>query len=57
MGLIDSLKKYRFIFEQDEKVIEPRIVKLFRFLNEEKKTKKTRAQLLDLIKSLTDYMN
>lgn len=45
------------MLEQDEKVIEPRIVKLFRFLNEEKKTKKTRAQLLEVIKSLTDYMN
>ncbi len=57
MGLVDLLEKYKFIFEQDEKVIEPRIVKLFRFLNEEKKTKKTRAQLLDVIKGLTDYMN
>jgi hypothetical protein len=57
MGLVDLLEKYKFIFEQDEKVIEPRIVKLFRFLNEEKKTKKTRAQLLEVIKGLTDYMN
>lgn len=57
MGLIDLKNKFEFIFEQNEKVIEPRIVKLFRFLNEEKKTKKTRAALLDLIKSLTDYMN
>lgn len=57
MGLIDLLEKYKFIFEQDEKVIEPRIAKLFRFLNEEKKTKRTRAQLLDVIKGLTDYMN
>lgn len=57
MGLVNLLEKYKYIFEQDEKIIEPRIVKLFRFLNEEKKTKKTRAQLLDVIKGLTDYMN
>ncbi len=40
MGLVDSFEKLRSVFEQNEKVIEPRIVKLFRFLNEEKKNKK-----------------
>jgi hypothetical protein len=34
MGLVDSFEKLRSVFEQNEKVIEPRIVKLFRFLNE-----------------------
>ena len=57
MGFNKILKRVHVLLEQDEKVIEPRIVKLFRFLNEEKKTKKTRAQLLEVIKSLTDYMN
>lgn len=48
-----TLKK---IFEQAEQVLEPYIVKLFKFLNEEKKKHKTRAALLDVIKNITPYM-
>lgn len=57
MGFNKILERLRVIVEQDESVIEPHIVKLFRYLNEEKKTKKTRAELLDVIKNLTTYMN
>jgi hypothetical protein len=57
MGFNKILERFRLIVEQSESVIEPHIVKLFRFLNEEKKTKKTRAELLDVIKNLTGYMN
>ena len=57
MDFNKTLERFKLIVEQDEKVIEPHIVKLFRFLNEEKKNKKTRAGLLDVIKNLTSYMN
>lgn len=57
MGFNRILERLYVLVEQDEKVIEPHIVKLFRFLNEEKKNKKTRAGLLDVIKNLTSYMN
>ena len=57
MGFNKILKRLYVLVEQDEKVIEPHIVKLFRFLNEEKKNKKTRAGLLEVIKNLTSYMN
>lgn len=57
MGFNKILERLRVIVEQDESIIEPHIVKLFRYLNEEKKTKKTRAELLDVIKNLTNYMN
>lgn len=46
----------RKIFEQTETVLEPYIVKLFKFLNEEKKKHKTRASLLDVIKNISPYM-
>jgi hypothetical protein len=57
MGFNRILERLYVLVEQDEKVIEPHIVKLFRFLNEEKKNKKTRAGLLEVIKNLTSYMN
>jgi hypothetical protein len=44
------------ISEQIEKSVEPYVVKLFRFLNEEKQKHKTRAALLDVIKSISPYM-
>lgn len=45
------------ISEQPKKPLEPWIIKLFKVLDVEKKNKKTRADLLDYIKTLTPYMN
>lgn len=44
------------LFEQLDNVLEPKIVKLFKFLNEEKQKHKTRAKLLDVIKNVSQYM-
>ncbi len=44
------------LFEQFDKVLEPKVIKLFKFLNEEKKKHKTRAKLLDVIKNVSQYM-
>ena len=42
--------------EQAELSLEPRIVKLFRFIDEKKKTLKTKAQLLEYIGSMMKYL-
>ena len=44
------------LFEQSEKALEPVVVRLFQYLNEEKKDKKTREGLLDSIKTLAPYL-
>lgn len=57
MGLVSDIDRFKFLFEETERALEPHIIKLFRFLNEEKKTKKTRKELLEVIKGLASYMN
>lgn len=51
--LKEQLKR---LFEQSDRALEPIVVKLFKFLNEEKKGKTTRAALLDQIKNIAPYL-
>lgn len=44
------------IFEQSNTLLEPNIIKLFKFLNDEKKKHRKRSELLDEIKKLAPYL-
>lgn len=48
-----QLKK---MFEQSERALEPLVVKLFKFLNEEKKGKTKRSEILNQIKNVAPYL-
>lgn len=56
MYYILSEHQLKRLFEQSERALEPIVVKLFKFLNEEKKGKTTRAALLDQIKNIAPYL-
>ena len=51
--LESQLKK---MFEQSERALEPLVVKLFKFLNEEKKGKTKRSEILNQIKNVAPYL-
>lgn len=51
--LESQLKK---LFEQSERALEPLVVKLFKFLNEEKKGKTKRSEILNQIKNVAPYL-
>ena len=52
----NSFLRFQKLLEQKTKNLEPYIVKLFKFLNEEKKTNKTRALLLSAIQNIMPYL-
>ena len=56
MKYIISKTQIRNLFEQPKPISDSIIVKLFRFLNEEKKKHRKRADLLEVIKNLMPYM-
>jgi hypothetical protein len=56
MYYILSEQQLKKLFEQSDKALEPIVVRLFQFLNEEKKNHKTRAALLDVIKGMVPYL-
>lgn len=56
MKFILSEIQMKKLFEQSENVLEPYVIKLFKFLNEEKKKHTKRADLLQVIKNMTPYM-
>ena len=56
MYYILSEHQLKRLFEESERALEPIVVKLFKFLNEEKKGKTTRAALLDQIKNIAPYL-
>lgn len=56
MYYVLSEHQLKRLFEQSEKALEPVVVRLFQFLNEEKKNNKTRAKLLEVIKGLVPYL-
>ena len=56
MKYIFSESQMRKLFEQSQSVLEPYVIKLFKFLNEEKKKHKKRSDLLQVIKNLSPYM-
>lgn len=50
-------KKFREFQEQEsEKILEPKIISLFKILNEEKKNHKTRKSLLDAIENYASFL-
>ena len=57
MNYFISESQIKRLFEDSNSEFEPYVIKLFKFLNEEKKKHKTRKALLDVIKNLTPYMN
>lgn len=56
MYYVLSEQQLKRLFEQSERALEPVVIRLFQFLNEEKKNHKTRAALLDVIKNITPYL-
>ena len=56
MYYVLSEQQLKRLFEQSEKALEPMVVRLFQFLNEEKKNNKTRAKLLEVIKNMVPYL-
>jgi len=57
MKILIKESQYLRNLKEEESLIEPKLVILFKRLNEEKKKYKTRAELLDRIKSLIQFFN
>ena len=57
MEYIITENQLKTILEQSKEPSMPIIVKLFKLLNEEKKTHKTRAAILEVIKNFSKYIN
>ena len=57
MEYIITENQLKIILEQSKEPSMPMIVKLFKLLNEEKKTHKTRAALLEVIENFSKYIN
>jgi hypothetical protein len=57
MEYIITENQLKTILEQSKEPSMPMIVKLFKLLNEEKKTHKTRAAILEVIKNFSKYIN
>ena len=56
MYYILSEQQLKRLFEQSEKLLEPNIIRLFQYINQEKKDKRKRAQILDSIKTVSPYL-
>lgn len=54
-SIVFGLKNY-ILMNESERVLEPNVIKLFKYLDVEKKTNKTRAALLSKIENLAPYL-
>lgn len=57
MKIFVTERQYNNFLFESENVIEPKLVKFFKFLNEEKKKYRRKSQLLERITQLSKYLN